>query len=210
MSLGSPKRSRQLQSRLLYVTSVTLLSGFIELLNCKCLLAGHWVWLYVHIRQITTQPERFKKKLQDPLAFHISINSWSHNIHKRSKIRLSSRRDKGHIATHYHILLNLLTASAINWVTQHGRRKWQPTPVFSLGESQRRGSLWAAVYGVAQSQTRLKWLSRSSSRIKSREGNGGEVLENPLQYSCLENPMVRGAWWAAVHGVTKSWTRLSD
>ena len=32
----------------------------------------------------------------------------------------------------------------------------------------------------------------------------------PLQYSCLENPMDRGAWWAAVHGVTKSWTRLSD
>ena len=37
------------------------------------------------------------------------------------------------------------------------------------------------------------------------EGNG-----TPLQYSCLEDPMDRGAWWAAVHGVTKSWTRLSD
>ena len=33
---------------------------------------------------------------------------------------------------------------------------------------------------------------------------------NPLQYSCLEKPMDRGAWWAAVHGVAKSWTRLSD
>ena len=33
---------------------------------------------------------------------------------------------------------------------------------------------------------------------------------NPLQYSCLENPMDRGAWWAVVHGVTKSQTRLSD
>ena len=32
----------------------------------------------------------------------------------------------------------------------------------------------------------------------------------PLQYSCLENPMDGGAWWAAVHGVAKSWTRLSD
>ena len=39
----------------------------------------------------------------------------------------------------------------------------------------------------------------------SGEGNG-----NPLQYSCLENPMDGGAWWAAVHGVTKSQTRLSD
>ena len=37
------------------------------------------------------------------------------------------------------------------------------------------------------------------------EGNG-----NPLQYSCLENPMDRGAWWAAVHEVTKSQTRLSN
>ena len=33
---------------------------------------------------------------------------------------------------------------------------------------------------------------------------------NPLQYSCLENPIDRGAWWATVHGVAKSWTRLSD
>ena len=33
---------------------------------------------------------------------------------------------------------------------------------------------------------------------------------NPLQYSCLGNPMDRGAWWAIVHGVAKSQTRLSD
>ena len=37
------------------------------------------------------------------------------------------------------------------------------------------------------------------------EGNG-----NPLQYFCLENPIDRGAWWATVHGVAKSQTRLSD
>ena len=37
------------------------------------------------------------------------------------------------------------------------------------------------------------------------EGNG-----TPFQYSRLENPMDGGAWWAAVHGVVKSWTRLSD
>ena len=37
------------------------------------------------------------------------------------------------------------------------------------------------------------------------EGNG-----TPLQYSCLENPMGGGAWWAAIHGVAKSQTRLSD
>ena len=33
---------------------------------------------------------------------------------------------------------------------------------------------------------------------------------NPLQYSCLENPIDRGAWWATVHEVTKSRTQLSD
>ena len=47
-------------------------------------------------------------------------------------------------------------------------------------------------------------LERSTSRLYG-EGNG-----NPLQYSCLENPMDGGAWWATVHGVSKSQTRLSD
>ena len=37
------------------------------------------------------------------------------------------------------------------------------------------------------------------------EGNG-----YPLQYSCLETSVDREAWWATVHGVTKSWTQLSD
>ena len=38
----------------------------------------------------------------------------------------------------------------------------------------------------------------------------GEDSGTPLQYSCLENPMGGGAWWVAIHGVTKSRTRLSD
>ena len=45
----------------------------------------------------------------------------------------------------------------------------------------------------------------SLARLKFGEGNG-----TPLQYSFLENPMDGGAWWAVVHGITKSWTRLSD
>ena len=44
----------------------------------------------------------------------------------------------------------------------HWRRKWQPTPLFLPGESQGGGAWWTAVYGVAQSQTRLKRLSSSS------------------------------------------------
>ena len=38
----------------------------------------------------------------------------------------------------------------------------------------------------------------------------GEGSGTPLQYSCLENPMDGGAWWAAVHGVSKSWAQQSD
>ena len=52
----------------------------------------------------------------------------------------------------------------------HWRRKWQPTPVFLPWESQGRGAWWAAVYGVTQSWTRLKWLSSSSSREQKRWG----------------------------------------
>ena len=44
----------------------------------------------------------------------------------------------------------------------------------------------------------IPWLGRFPVK-----GNG-----NPLQYSCLENPMNRGAWWVKVHSIRKSWTRL--
>ena len=62
------------------------------------------------------------------------------------------------------------------------------------------GAWWAAVHRVAQSQTRLKWLSMHACM---GDGNG-----NPLQYSCLENPRDGGAWWAADYGVTRSGTWL--
>ena len=46
--------------------------------------------------------------------------------------------------------------------------------------------------------------------ISGSERSPGEGHGNPLQYSFLGNPMDRGAWWATVHGVAKSWTRLSN
>ena len=63
-------------------------------------------------------------------------------------------------------------------------KTWKQLGSFSVGE--RINKLWytQAIYG---------------------EGN-----DNPLQYSCLENPMDGGAWWAIVHGVAKSQTRLND
>ena len=65
------------------------------------------------------------------------------------------------------------------------------------------------------------WLSRclsgkgstcNTGDVGSTPGSGrspGEGNGNPLQHSCLENAMNRGAWWATVYGVTKSWTWLS-
>ena len=49
---------------------------------------------------------------------------------------------------------------------------------------------------------------RDMGSIPGLGGSPGGENGNPLQYSCLENAMDRGAWWATVHGVTKSWTRL--
>ena len=66
----------------------------------------------------------------------------------------------------------------------HWRRKWQPTPVFLPGESQRRGAWWAAVYGVAQSRTRLKQLSSSSSKV-------GQSRQN---FPLFLNPRTMASW----------------
>ena len=76
------------------------------------------------------------------------------------------------------------------------------------------------VHGVAESDTTLQ---AGISEVKASACSAGDLDSipvlgrapgegngNPLQYSCLENPTDGGAWWAAVHGVTKSRTRLSD
>ena len=85
------------------------------------------------------------------------------------------------------------------------RRQWHPSPVLLPGKSHGRRSLvGCSPWGREESDTteRLHFhflLSRIG------EGNG-----NPLQYSCLDNPRDRGAWWAAVYGVAQSRTRLKQ
>ena len=83
-----------------------------------------------------------------------------------------------------------------DWVTSlslftvmHWRRKWQPTPVFLPGESQGRGAWWAAVYGVAQSQTRLKRLSSSSSKTIFNPGVYWFTVYK-IQFLCRWVPML--------------------
>ena len=113
----------------------------------------------------------------------------------------------------------------MTWVTKHEnkarrvREKWQSNEVEAEGRWKRlemwrlnlpliRASL------VAQRLKRLppmrETLVWSLGPIPGLGSSPGEGNGNPLQYSYLENPMDWGAWWAAVHGVTKNRTWLSD
>ena len=56
---------------------------------------------------------------------------------------------------------------------------------------------------------RLKYNQNEERALMHFSNFTGEGSGTPLQYSCLENPMDGGAWWAAVHGVARSCTRLS-
>ena len=70
-----------------------------------------------------------------------------------------------------------------------------------------------SVQTLKYSRSRIvsKWFHAGQYSIKYiLDGCLGEGNGTPLQHSCLENPMDRGAWWAAVHGVTEGRTRLSD
>ena len=89
-----------------------------------------------------------------------------------------------------------------NRFTDKGRRQWQLTPVLLPGKSHGQRSLvGCSPWGHEESDT-TEWLPFHFSVSCIGEGNG-----NPLQCSCLENPRDGGAWWAAVYGVTQSWTR---
>ena len=63
---------------------------------------------------------------------------------------------------------------------------------------------------VAQMLKRLAYNAGDLGLVTGSGKSSGEGKGNPLQYSCLENPMDRGAWWTTVHGVAKSQTWLSD
>ena len=83
------------------------------------------------------------------------------------------------------------------------RRQWHPTPVLLPGKSHRqRSPVGCSPQGRSESDT-TEQLHFHFSPSCIGEGNG-----NPLQYSCLENPRDRGAWWAAVYGVAQSRTQL--
>ena len=99
----------------------------------------------------------------------------------------------------------LLLLSNYSPSTIHKRRQWQPTPVLLPGKSHGRRSLvGCSPWGLEELDT-TGHLHFHFSLSCIGEGNG-----NPLQCSCLENPRDRGAWWAAVYGVTQSRTWLKQ
>ena len=94
-----------------------------------------------------------------------------------------------------------------------GPQLWHPDlcPSLRHATALTRGGPWAPCSGSAEPQPLDH--QRSPGNTCSLRGNSlyfGEGNGNPFQYSCLANPMDRGAWQAAVHGVARSWTRLSN
>ena len=95
-------------------------------------------------------------------------------------------------------------------------------------EPQRAGMIYKDPTGLMGRELKLEPQGliargfRGSSVVKSLPANTGDTGSiprsrspgegngNPLQYSCLQNPMDRGAWWVTVHGVAKSQTQLSN
>ena len=78
--------------------------------------------------------------------------------------------------------------------------------------SKRKGYVYTFSLGFPGG-SEVKASSWNVGDLGSIPGSGrspGEGNGNPLQYSCLENPLDGGAWWATVHGVAKSRTRLND
>ena len=92
------------------------------------------------------------------------------------------------------------------WRIPMDRRAWQSTG------SQRVGQDWSNLEGfpAGSDSKEAACNAEHSGLIPGLGRSPGERNGNLLQYPCLENSMDREAWWATVHGVTKSWTQLSD
>ena len=106
------------------------------------------------------------------------------------------------MATHSSFL-----AWRLSWTEDSG--KLQSMGSQSVGHDQVTNTFFWGFLGGSDSEETARHVGNQGS-IPGSGRSPGEGNGYPLQYSCLGNPMDRGAWWATVHGATKSWTRLSD
>ena len=142
-----------------------------------------------------TQPEErkywIKYEVEGFVATHSSTLAWQIPwMEEPSRLQSVGQLGVGHDRA---TSLSLFTF-------MHWRRKWQPTPVFLPGEFQGWGSLVGCrLWGCTE-------LDTTEATQRQQQGFPGEGNGNPLQYSCLENPMDAGAWQAAVRGVAQSRT----
>ena len=116
------------------------------------------IWLYMSMHIYTyTRPCMYI--LEKAMALHSSSLAW----------KIPWMEEPGGLQSTGSLRVGHDWAASLSLFTfMHWRRKWQLTPVFLPGESQGRGTWWAAVYGVAQSQT---WLKRLSSSSKLNKGH---------------------------------------
>ena len=78
-----------------------------------------------------------------------------------------------------------------------------------LVQAHKRTCTWLLLYSLLALDSEESACNVADpSSIPGLGRSPGEEYGNPLWYSCLENPMDRGAWWATVHRIAKSWTRL--
>ena len=121
--------------------------------------------------------------------------------------------DRGAQRATVHKVAKLGTTEATQHVCTQGVDVDGITPGERLQENSRKYShFWNYEGGSIKKKKknkRLKCLELSYPKYVAQY-NIGEGSGTPLQYSCLENPMDGGAWWAAVHGVAESRTRLSN
>ena len=132
--------------------------------------------------------------LEKEMATHSSILAWKipwtekpGGVHSLGSQRVRHNWACTHVHTHTHKYI------------QEVRVK-----VFPGGSEVKASAHNAGDLGLIPGSGRSPGEGNSNPLRSPGEGNS-----NPLQYSCLENPMEGGAWWATVHGITKSQTRLS-
>ena len=141
------------------------------------LVMSYWIWFANILKRILHLIKLYKEKAMAP---HSSTLAWKIPwVEEPGKLQSMGSLRVGHD-----------WGTSLSFFTfMHWRRKWQPTPVFFHGGSQGWGAWWAAIYGIAQSWTWLKWLS-------SKLCNHRKLANLIKQITALPNSMkLRHAVW---------------